>query len=152
MGFHDAVPRPRVPLPPCEELCGDVKGEEDKQMHQVEWAHCQVSCLWLRRPREPSGRELGWWGRIIHHNIAGSQIIMYASTSVGLAQAGLLHPSYWWMQRFLCHVITGVTGGGFKHVLRACLFGAFFFFVLHKYVMLPNHEFALELLDKCSKD
>ena len=53
---------------------------------------------------------------------------------------------------YLNHTImlTGVTGGGYKHV-HVCMV-PFFFFVLHKYVMLPNHEVALGSLDKCSKD
>lgn len=65
MGLHDVLPWDRVPLPPREELCGDVQRKEDQQMHQVERARRQVFRLRLRRTRSTDGRELGRRGNII---------------------------------------------------------------------------------------
>ncbi len=82
LGHHDALPRDRLPLPPCEKLCGDSQRKEDTQMHQVDWAPRQVFCLWLRWTCEQSGAELRWWRDRFNDNYVDSLIITQTWISV----------------------------------------------------------------------
>lgn len=77
VGFHDAVPRDRLPLPPREKLCSDVKRPEDQQMLQVEWAPCQVSSLRLCWTRAPSGVQLRWWRWLRAVVLSSSRMLIF---------------------------------------------------------------------------